>query len=84
MTRILLSTAAAAVLLLLLLALLPVLPLLPPATVPAPAPQPIRPTATGPTVASLRAIARRRGLRSAGGRPIASARRANLLAALAA
>lgn len=50
------------------------------------APVAASPGAVAPTgtVASLRALARRRGLRSAGGRPIHAARRADLLAALTA
>ncbi len=81
MTRTLATMAAAAAVLLAVLVLVPLAPLLPLPEAPVAA-IPAASTPTG-TVASLRALARRRGLRSAGGRPIASARRADLLAALA-
>lgn len=82
MIRSLVITAAAAAAVLLALGLLPIILFLPASQAPttaAPAPV-LAPTGT---VASLRSLARRRGLRSAGGRPIAQARRADLLAALA-
>ncbi len=82
MTRTIATVAAAAAVLLAVLVLMPLAPLLPLPEAPvAASPGAVAPTGT---VASLRALARRRGLRSAGGRPIHTARRADLLAALAA
>jgi hypothetical protein len=70
------GVAMAALLVALLLPLLPLFPVRSPAAVR------VKPAMAGQTVASLRALARRRGIRSIAGVPVASCRRAALLSAL--